>query len=116
MKKLKIILSTILVLMFCVFVGQVYAEENIDVIEAQNTPIAEVEVKYEYKEETNTVIVTMISDIELQDTKISWKLSEDKKQYTFEFSDNTTYTTNVVDIYGNIIPVHINVTDVVNKI
>ncbi len=116
MKKLKIILSTILVLMFCVFVGQVYAEENIDVIEAQNTPIAEVEVKYEYKEETNTVIVTMISDIELQDTKILWKLSEDKKQYTFEFSDNTTYTTNVVDIYGNIIPVHINVTDVVNKI
>ena len=67
---------------------------------------------YEYKEETNTVIATMKSDKELKDTKVSWTLSEDKKQYTFEFANNTTYMTNVTDRFGNIIPVEINVTEV----
>ena len=84
---------------------------EIDVTQIDESP-AKVEVLYEYKEETNTVIATMVSDKELKHTKISWKLSEDKKSYTFEFSDNTTYMTNVEDKDGNIIPVEINVTQI----
>ena len=71
-----------------------------------------VEVFYDYKEETNTVIAKIVSDTELQDTKVSWTLSEDKKEYTFEFNANTTYTTTVIDIYGRVIEVKIEVTEV----
>ena len=84
---------------------------EINVTQIDESP-ANVEILYEYREETNTVIATMVSSKELKPTKISWKLSEDKKQYTFEFGDNTTYITNVVDIYGNTIPVEINVTEI----
>ncbi len=83
----------------------------INVTDVDVTP-AKVIVSYKYKEDTNTVIATMTSNRELQNTKISWKLSEDKKQYIFEFGDNTKYTTSVVDRFGNVIPVLINVTDV----
>ena len=76
---------------------------------------AKIEMDYQYQEKTNTVMVTIISDIELKPTKVSWKLSQDKKHYTFEFSANTTYETTVEDIYGNIIPVTINVTQVQEK-
>lgn len=84
---------------------------EINVTQIDKSP-ATVTVSYKYKEETNTVIATMISNKELQNTKISWKLSDDKKQYTFEFDNNTRYITNVVDKYGNIITVEINVTEV----
>ena len=57
-------------------------------------------VNYEYKEETNTVVATINSIVELQSTKKSWSLSENKKQYTYEFNSNTTYTTTVTDIMG----------------
>ena len=71
-----------------------------------------VEVSYKYKEDTNTVLATITSNYELKPTKVSWKLSSDKKQYTFEFSDNTTYTTNVTNIYDNVIYIDINVTQI----
>jgi len=85
----------------------------INVTQIDESP-AKVTVLYEYKEETNTVIATIKSNRELQNTKppTSWKLSEDKKQYTFEFGDNTKYTSSVIDIYGNKIPVLINVTQI----
>ena len=76
---------------------------------------ANIEVSYEYKPETNTVIATMTSDRELQNTKTTWKLSEDKKRYTYEFDANTTYMSSVVDIYGNVVPVPISVTLVDDK-
>ena len=92
-------------------INGVIIDVNINVTQIQNIP-AEITVSYEYKEKTNTVIATMISNKELQHTKISWKLSEDKKRYTFEFNNNTNYTTTVVDIDGNVIPVEIKVTQV----
>ena len=76
---------------------------------------ANIEVSYEYKPETNTVIATMTSDRELQNTKTTWKLSEDKKHYTYEFDGNTTYMSSVVDIYGNVVPVQISVTQIDDK-
>lgn len=78
---------------------------------------AQISVRYQYKEDTNTVIATMTSNRELQNTKpsTSWKLSSDKKQYTFEFGDNTTYMSSVVDIYGNKISVPISVTQIDDK-
>ena len=75
---------------------------------------AEITLKYIYDEETNNVTVKMISDIELQDTKPTWTLSEDKKIYKKIFADNQSYTTPVKDKYGNIINVDVNITQVKN--
>ena len=87
---------------------------QIQVTQIDDIP-AKVQVSYEYKPDTNTVIATMTSDKELQNTKTTWKLSEDKKQYTFEFNANTTYMSSVVDRFGNVIPVQIQVTQVDDK-
>lgn len=84
---------------------------KIEVKDVDESP-ANVAVKYELNKEKNTVVAKMISDKELQPTKVSWKLSENKKEYTFEFDRNTTYTTNVVDVYGNVVPVNIEVVDI----
>ena len=87
---------------------------NIIEVEIQITQVKplEVEVEYEYNETTNQVLVKMISNMELEDTKPTWELSEDKKQYTKLFTSNTTYTTPVQDINGNIIEVEIQITQV----
>ena len=107
MNKTKIIVSLV-VLILCCLIGNISEANN------QNIKETIITVSYEYKEETNTVIVTMTSNNELQNTKpsTSWKLSSDKKKYTFEFTNNTTYMSSVVDIYGNKIPVQINVTQI----
>ncbi len=73
---------------------------------------AQIKMEYVYDETTNQVIAYMISDIELQDTKPTWSLSEDKKTYTKTFSENMNYSTPAQDIYGNIISVEINITEV----
>ena len=73
---------------------------------------AKIKMEYEYDEKTNIVTAKMISDIELKNTKPSWKLSEDKKIYTKQFTGNIKYNTPAEDIYGNNINVEINVTDV----
>ena len=116
MNKIKTILTLAILIVCCLFVNLSYATDMIDEndlsIETMAIEETKIEVDYKYKPETNTVVATMISNNELQATKISWKLSEDKKQYTFEFADNTRYMTNVVDIYGNIIPVEINVNQI----
>ena len=57
-------------------------------------------------------MATIISNYELKPTKVSWKLSSNKKQYTFEFNANTKYTTSVTNVYGNVINVEINVTQI----
>ena len=95
----------IVVLLFCIK-NIVKAEDTTQIVETI------VNVEYEYKPETNTVIATMTSNNELQNTKTTWKLSEDKKQYTFEFTTNTTYMSSVVDKYGNVIPVQIHITQI----
>ena len=71
---------------------------------------ATITVEYSYNKTKNTVLATVKSDVQLKDTKISWKLSNDKLTYTYEFKENTTYTTTFEDINGNKIPVPINVT------
>ena len=73
---------------------------------------AKIQMEYEYNEETNIVTAKMVSDIELKNTKPTWKLSEDKKTYTKEFAGNTNYSTPAQDKYGNVINVEINVTEV----
>ena len=57
----------------------------------------------------------MVSNIELQPTKKSWRLSEDKKHYTFEFSNNTKYQTTVTNIFGEIININIQIDQIDDK-
>ena len=73
---------------------------------------ANVNLKYEYNSTTNQVTVKIVSDIELRNTKPSWKLSSDKLTYTKVFTSNTNYQTPVQDKYGNIINVNINVNQI----
>ena len=92
--------------------GNVYTV-HIEVTQIKGTQvIPKVEIKYEYNETTNTVLATIESTVELKPTKVSWKLSRDKKHYTFEFSGNTSYDTTVEDIYGKVYTIHINVTGI----
>ena len=74
--------------------------------------IAELETRYFYDEDKNEVTVQMISDLELNDTKPTWTLSEDRKMYTKVFTENMEYTTPIQDKWGNIINADIKVTDV----
>lgn len=71
-----------------------------------------IQVKYEYNEEINQVTAKIISSGELKDTKPTWQLSEDKKEYTKIFTENMNYTTSVEDINGNITEIELNITDI----
>ena len=64
------------------------------------------------KNRNNTVTAIMHSSEQLKDTKPSWTLSEDKLSYTKTFGANEDYTTDVEDIYGNIVTVHITITEI----
>ena len=110
MKNRKVCLIYILIIVILFLVNfNVYAKsDNIN-------NKASVKINYEYKENTNTVLATIISNTELKPTKVSWKLSEDKKQYTFEFNSNTKYTTTVTDINGNVSEVLIDITQIKEK-
>ena len=73
-------------------------------------------ITLEYKKnDNNTVTIIMHSNEPLKDTKPSWTLSEDKLSYTKTFGANDTYTTDVEDIYGNIVTVEIEVTQIDDK-
>ena len=65
-----------------------------------SSEIAGFEVSKKYNSDTNTVTVTITSKSELQNTKPTWNLSDDKLQYSKEYSSNGTYTTTVVDVNG----------------
>ena len=52
-------------------------------------------IEKSYDEENNCVIVNIISDMELMDTKPTWKLSSDRKSYTKVFYENQKYFTTV---------------------
>ena len=69
-------------------------------------------ISYEYKKETKSVVAKVMSDEILGATKINWKLRQDKKTYTYEFKENTTYTTTFEDIYGNSSKIEIKVTQI----
>ena len=73
-------------------------------------------ITLEYKKnDNNTVTIIMHSNEPLKDTKPSWTLSEDKLSYTKTFGANDTYTTDVEDIYGNIVTVKIEITQIDDK-
>lgn len=69
----------------------------------------EIKTEYEYVKETNEVIAKMISNVELKDTKPTWKLSEDKKVYTKIFNKNTQYHTRVESINGEVLNTELNI-------
>ena len=82
--------------------------ENIELKE--NPSILEIRTQYIYNEKNNTVTGKLISNNPLKDTKVSWKLSQDRKTYTNEnLKQNGKYETIIEDIYGNIKSVEINV-------
>ena len=66
-----------------------------------DTSESNIKVVYEYDDNTNQVIAKIVSDIELQDTKPTWNLSEDKKTYTKIYTKNEVYSTQVTDRYRN---------------
>lgn len=70
---------------------------------------ANIYVEYSYDEITNQVLATIKSDMQLQNTKPTWSLSEDKLSYTKKYTENMKYTTPVVDISGNETIVEINI-------
>ena len=78
-------------------------------IQVTDVIIANLKVEYQYNDVKNTVTVKVISDVELQATKPSWTLSEDKLVYTKEFGNNDRYSTVFVDCYNHNINVEINI-------
>ena len=103
MKTAKTLISLAVLIICCLIAN---------VVEAAKISETKIEVKYEYKKETNTVIVTMTSNNELINNKTTWKLSQDKKQFTYEFDKNTTYTSSVLDIYGRTIYIPLSITQI----
>ena len=88
--------------------GEIY-EVEIVIDEVQKIEIEKQEI---YDEDKNEVTIQLISNIELKDTKPTWKLSEDKKMYTKTFTSNTKYNTPVEDKWGNIINTNVEVTKI----
>ena len=72
----------------------------------------ELEIKIQYDEKTNTVIVNTISNEILGQTKPTWTLSENKLCYSKIYGENGTYTTTFSDIYGNTTKVTFEVTEI----
>ena len=71
-----------------------------------------VTTEYVYNKNDNTVTGKIHSNNPLKDTKISWTLSDDKLTYTTTLRSNGSYTTTVEDIYGNVVEVLIEVTEI----
>ena len=106
MKTTKTLISLAVLIICCLIAN---------IVEAAKISETKIDVKYEYKKETNTVIVTMTSNNELINNKTTWKLSQDKKQFTYEFDKNTTYTSSVLDIYGRTTYIPLNITQIDQK-
>ena len=82
--------------------------ENVELKENQS--ILEIRIQYTYNEKNNTVTGKLMSNNPLKDTKVSWKLSQDRKTYINEnLRQNGKYETIIEDIYGNTKSVEINV-------
>ena len=87
---------------------------NINVIQIDDKG-PNIEVKYEYDEELNTVAVTMKANEILKDTKPSWDLSEDMLEYSHIFLANKDYTTIVQDKWGNTTNVKLKIHQIDDK-
>ena len=87
----------------------IYVDINVNQIKLLK---ATINVKYEYNSNTNQVTVKIVSDVELEYTKPTWELSEDKLTYTKVFEENMNYQTPIQDKYGNVIQVDININQI----
>ena len=88
---------------------------NITTVKLEITQIKPI-ITVEYiKNSNNTVTAIMHSTEELKDTKPSWTLSQDRLSYTKTFGANEDYTTDVEDIYGNVVTVRIIITQIVTQ-
>lgn len=89
---------------FVIFLGKMVYGENLD---DNNVKIEKI-----YNQEYNTVTVNIISDKAFENTKPTWKLSDDQKIYTKEFNENINYSTPICIIDGNINLVDISITEI----
>ena len=106
------IIAIISLFTFSVAKDEENTKDNIVKIEEVNEQEDIVKVEYEYDEEENTVIAKIISKTELKNTKPTWTLSENKKEYTKRFTGNTNYTTQVEYINGSVYTVNIVITQI----
>ena len=90
-------------------VQDIDGKETVITIKITQVKTPEITIESKYDEKENKVIVYIISNTKLKDTKPSWKLSEDGHTYTKIFDSNMNYITPVEDIYGNVINTNINV-------
>ena len=112
-KYVKLIVLCIIILLSSVFYNNSNAKENNNI--DTNSKIMEelvVKTEYIYNDKDNTITGKIISNNPLKNTKISWKLSEDKLTYTTTLRSNGSYTTTVEDVYGNVVEVLIEVTGI----
>ena len=73
-------------------------------------------LEYKYNSANTNVTVKIKSNSELANTKPTWNLSKDKKEYTKTFDSNQVYTTLVQDNYGNVVIANIEITKLIPKI
>ena len=107
---LVIILMLANILSACVSTA-VADDENI--IETHEIKKLKIEATSNYDEERNVVIYKVQSNNQLKNTKISWKLSEDKLTYTSgEMTSNGSYYTTFEDIYGQTAQVLIEIKEI----
>lgn len=107
MNKKVISLIGIVVFVMLVLATTVIAENN-EILQINNTSDETyIRTEYVYNEQDNTEIVKIISNNKLKDTKSTWDLSKDKKEYTKVFTENKKYSTPVQDIYGKVFNVEI---------
>ena len=106
------IIAIISLFTFSVAKDEENVKGNIVKVEEVNEQEDIVKVEYEYDKKENTAIAKIISKTELKNTKPTWTLSENKKEYTKRFTGNTNYTTQVEDINGNIYTVNIVITQI----
>ncbi|MBO4293433.1 MAG: hypothetical protein J5881_03490 [Clostridia bacterium] len=107
MNKKVISLIGIVVFVMLVLTTAVIAANN-EILQINNTSDETyIRTEYVYNEQDNTEIVRIISNNKLKDTKSTWDLSKDKKEYTKVFTENKKYSTPVQDIYGKVFNVEI---------
>ena len=78
-------------------------------VKVENIDKEKPQAKVEYEEKDGKVIVSIISNEELQEVE-GWTLSEDKKALTKTYSENQKDVISVTDLAGNITEVSVSVT------
>ena len=93
-----------IIILWEIIIGNVFSTDETD--------STNIRILYEYNNDENYVIAKIISEEELEDTKPTWKLSENKKEYTKIYRENMNYTTQVKDVTGKVTNIEVNIKDV----